>query len=256
VHRNPIFVTTHWSVVLAAGKCDTMRADLALEKLCETYWYPLYAYVRRSGCSAHDVQNLTQAFFACLLECQSLANANPELGRFRSYILDAMKYFLSGEWAKMQRQKRGSGRPILSLDTVHCVGCEDAEELIQNATAIAAGILHQAEAAGKKVAAASVAYYSIGVSLLLNHGLRAAWIAVCLQGCATSCWGRLSEGDTPIILSGIASLPDEDFRTTRWMQVRRAKADSPEGRRAVTELCNTYYEPVAAFLRCALAIRL
>ena len=102
-----------------------MRYDAGqrgVEKLCETYWYPLYAYVRRRGYSAHDAQDLTQAFFAYLLERQSLANANPELGRFRSYILGAMKYFLSGEWAKMQRQKRGGGRPILSLDMVGAEG--------------------------------------------------------------------------------------------------------------------------------------
>lgn len=118
VLRNPIFLTTHWSVVLAAGTCDTTGARAALEKLCQTYWYPLYAYVRRRGHSAHDAQDLTQAFFACLLERQSLANATPDRGRFRSFILGAMNYFLAREWAKMQTQKRGGGRPILSLDMV------------------------------------------------------------------------------------------------------------------------------------------
>ncbi len=110
------FATTHWSVVLAAGRTDTIRAGMALEKLCQTYWYPLYAYVRRRGYSPHDAQDLTQSFFACLLERQSLANVDRDRGRFRSYMLGAMNHFLADEWAKLQTQKRGGGRQILSLD--------------------------------------------------------------------------------------------------------------------------------------------
>ena len=110
------FVTTHWSVVLSAGRTETPRARHALERLCQTYWYPLYAYVRRRGYSAHDAQDLTQGFFACLLERQSLATADPNKGRFRSFMLGAMNYFLATEWAKMQTQKRGGGREIFSLD--------------------------------------------------------------------------------------------------------------------------------------------
>lgn len=110
------FATTHWSVVLAAGRQDTARAHLALEKLCQSYWYPLYAYVRRRGQSAHDAQDLTQAFFARLLERQSLAGADPERGRFRSFLLGAMNHFLADEWAKLRTQKRGGGQAILSLD--------------------------------------------------------------------------------------------------------------------------------------------
>jgi hypothetical protein len=78
-----VFATTHWSVVLTAGRSDTTRAQDALSRLCQTYWYPLYAYVRRRGYSAHDAQDLTQAFFARLLEHQSLNSADPERGRFR-----------------------------------------------------------------------------------------------------------------------------------------------------------------------------
>lgn len=102
--------------MLTAGRHDTTRANVALEKLCKTYWYPLYAYVRRRGHSPHDAQDLTQGFFACLLERQSLANADPNKGRFRSFMLGAMNYFLASEWAKMQTQKRGGGHQILSLD--------------------------------------------------------------------------------------------------------------------------------------------
>ena len=91
-------------------------SNMALEKLCQTYWYPLYAYVRRRGYSPHDAQDLTQGFFACLLERQSLATVDPNKGRFRSFMLGAMNYFLATEWAKMRTQKRGGGREIFSLD--------------------------------------------------------------------------------------------------------------------------------------------
>src|SRR5258706_3481391 len=110
------FVTTHWSVVLSAGHSDTPRAAEALQRLCQTYWYPLYTYVRRRGYSPQDAQDLTQGFFACLLERQSLATADPEKGRFRSFMLGAMNHFLATERAKMQTQKRGGGRAIFSLD--------------------------------------------------------------------------------------------------------------------------------------------
>jgi len=110
------FATTHWSIVLNAGRHDTTRASAALDQLCETYWYPLYAYARRRGYSPHDAQDLTQGFFACLLERQSLATADPNKGRFRSFMLGAMNYFLTTERTKMQTQKRGGGREIFSLD--------------------------------------------------------------------------------------------------------------------------------------------
>lgn len=116
VAPEPAFVTTHWSVVLTAGRSDTTRAQDALGKLCQTYWYPLYAYVRRRGHSPHDSQDLTQEFFARLLERQSLSTANPEKGRFRSFILAAMNNFLATEWAKARAKKRGGGAQVLSLD--------------------------------------------------------------------------------------------------------------------------------------------
>src|SRR5690242_19681582 len=81
------FVTTHWSVVSAAGKEDTTGARQALDQLCRTYWYPLYAYVRRCGQSPHDAQDLTQEFFARLLEGNWLARADPARGRFRTFLL-------------------------------------------------------------------------------------------------------------------------------------------------------------------------
>ena len=111
-----VFVPTRWSVVLRAGRSDTTRARAALESLCQTYWYPLYAYVRRLGYLPEDAKDLTQEFFARLLERQSLANADPDRGKFRSFILGAMNYFLADEKAKLQTQKRGGGHEILSLD--------------------------------------------------------------------------------------------------------------------------------------------
>lgn len=114
--RRPVFVTTHWSVVLAAGRSDTTRSRDALARLCQTYWYPLYAYVRRRGYSAHDAQDLTQGFFARILEKHSIACADPERGRFRSFILTAMNNFLGQEWEKARAQKRGGGSEVLSLD--------------------------------------------------------------------------------------------------------------------------------------------
>jgi RNA polymerase sigma factor (sigma-70 family) len=112
----PLFVTTHWSVVLAAGHGDTTRADDALAHLCQTYWYPLYAYARRRGCSPPDAQDLTQEFFARLLKGNWLADADRQRGRFRSFLLSAMKHFMANEWNKAQAQKRGSGQPLLSLN--------------------------------------------------------------------------------------------------------------------------------------------
>jgi RNA polymerase sigma-70 factor (ECF subfamily) len=116
VDRSGAFVTTHWSVVLKAGEADTTRARAALEELCQTYWFPLYAHVRRRGHSAEDAKDLTQAFFLRLLEQQSFANADPKLGRFRSFMLGALDHFLISEWKRAMAEKRGGGREILSLD--------------------------------------------------------------------------------------------------------------------------------------------
>src|SRR5512136_211225 len=96
--RQPAFVTTHWSVVLAAGRSDTPRAQAALEKLCRAYWYPLYAYVRRRGHSVEDAQDLTQEFFARVLARQWVADADRAKGRFRTFLLAGMNRFLSDEW--------------------------------------------------------------------------------------------------------------------------------------------------------------
>jgi len=115
VSRRPVFVTTHWSVVLTAGRSDTTRAQDALANLCRTYWYPLYAYVRRRGYSPEDAQDLTQEFFARLLERKAVATVAREKGRFRSFLLASMNHFLSDERDKARAQKRGGGQ-VFAID--------------------------------------------------------------------------------------------------------------------------------------------
>jgi len=109
VRAQPVFATTHWSVVLAVTHSDNSQAREALARLCQAYWYPLYAYVRRRGYAAHDAQDLTQAFFARLLERNWVGDADRERGRFRTFLLTAMSRFLSDEWDKLRAQKRGGG---------------------------------------------------------------------------------------------------------------------------------------------------
>lgn len=117
----PAFVTTHWSVVLTAGRNDTTRARDALARLCQTYWFPLYAYVRRRGHSPEDAQDLTQEFFARLLEKSWVGDADQTKGRFRSFLLMAMQRFLADEWDKVRAQKRGGAVPLVPLQ------CDTAE---------------------------------------------------------------------------------------------------------------------------------
>lgn len=111
------FVTTHWSVVLSARQKDSPHSDAALESLCRAYWYPLYAYVRRQGRSPHDAQDLTQEFFSRLLHKDYLQAADQEKGRFRTFLLVALKRFLANEWDRARAQKRGGGQVVLPLDT-------------------------------------------------------------------------------------------------------------------------------------------
>lgn len=114
--RQDVFATTHWSVVQLAARRDTTRAQQALSTLCAEYWYPLYAYVRRQGHSAHDAQDLTQEFFARLLAANSIATVDPAKGRFRSWLLASMKHFLANEWDRARAAKRGGGHVPISLD--------------------------------------------------------------------------------------------------------------------------------------------
>jgi RNA polymerase sigma-70 factor (ECF subfamily) len=113
---DPVFVSTHWSVVLRAGRSDSPEAHAALAELCRNYWFPLYAYARRQGCDVHTAQDLTQEFFSKLIEKNYLNVADRRRGRFRWFLLTAFKCFLANEWDRTQAQKRGGGRQIVSFD--------------------------------------------------------------------------------------------------------------------------------------------
>jgi RNA polymerase sigma-70 factor (ECF subfamily) len=110
------FATTHWSLVLAAGESGSEGSERALEQLCAQYWYPLYVYARRRGYGTEDARDLTQAFFAKLLEKRDLKAADPARGRFRNFLLSSMKNFLVSEWRRDNTLKRGGGVTVLSLD--------------------------------------------------------------------------------------------------------------------------------------------
>jgi RNA polymerase sigma-70 factor (ECF subfamily) len=114
--RRNAFCTTHWSLVLAGGDTQSPHAKEALEKLCRTYWYPLYAYVRRKGYQPHDAHDLTQEFFARLLARNYLSVTDRNRGKFRSFLLGSLEHFLAREWTKGHAQKRGGGQAVLSLD--------------------------------------------------------------------------------------------------------------------------------------------
>ena len=113
---NRAFATTRWSIVISAGRESSPDSRRALEALCETYWLPLYGYVRRRVADVAEAHDLTQAFFAELLEKNYVGTATPERGRFRAFLLTSLKHFLSKEWEKAKAQKRGGGRPGISLD--------------------------------------------------------------------------------------------------------------------------------------------
>jgi RNA polymerase sigma factor (sigma-70 family) len=115
---SPRFATTHWSLVLHAGHGNASLAHEALAALCRTYWPPLYAYVRRRGHAVHDAQDLTQDFFARLLEQGWIQRADPGKGRFRTFLLTALQRFLSDEWDRARALKRGGAQPPVSLDAL------------------------------------------------------------------------------------------------------------------------------------------
>ncbi len=113
------FLSTKWSVVLAAQDRESPGAQDAMAALCTSYWHPLYAYVRRSGCSVEDAQDLTQSFFSRLLEKDSLRHVDRGLGKFRSFLLASMKNFLANEWRREQATKRGGSAQLLSLEDLN-----------------------------------------------------------------------------------------------------------------------------------------
>jgi len=112
-----VFPNTRWSVVLAATRIPSPESAAALEAICRAYWYPLYAYVRRCGQSPHDAQDLTQEFFCRLLEKRWLDSADREKGKLRSFLIVALKKFMSNEWDRASAQRRGGGQVHAQFDT-------------------------------------------------------------------------------------------------------------------------------------------
>ena len=113
--RSARFATTRWSMVVAAGRGEGGSGRESLARLCQAYWFPLYAYARRRGHSPEDSQDLTQAFFTRLMEKNWVAGADRSKGRFRTFLLAAMKHFLADEWDRAQAGKRGGGAVVLPL---------------------------------------------------------------------------------------------------------------------------------------------
>ncbi len=111
------FPNTRWSVVLAATRAPSSESAAALELICQAYWYPLYAHARRCGQSPHDAQDLTQEFFRRLLEKRWLESADREQGRLRSFLMVALKRFMSNEWDRASAQRRGGGKAQAQFDT-------------------------------------------------------------------------------------------------------------------------------------------
>src|SRR4051812_46002391 len=117
-----MFATTHWSLVAAAKDPDTPAARQALADLCRAYWFPVYAYVRRRGHDRHAAEDLTQAFFARLLEKNDLAAADRTRGRFRTFLLTACQHFLANQHDRATAKKRGGGKTPFSLDFADAEG--------------------------------------------------------------------------------------------------------------------------------------
>jgi DNA-directed RNA polymerase specialized sigma24 family protein len=132
--RGVRFETTHWSMVVSAGRDRSPEASRALATLCQNYWFPLYAFVRRAGYSAEDAQDLTQEFFVGLLTKNYLAVADHQRGRFRSFLLGAMKHFLAKHERRQGAQKRGGHSPLLSLDFNSGEDCYRRLEPVDNLT--------------------------------------------------------------------------------------------------------------------------
>jgi RNA polymerase sigma factor (sigma-70 family) len=121
------FATTRWSLVLAAGRRSSNRSSEALASLCETYWYPVYAFIRRQGHDADAARDLTQEFFARVLEKNYFGDADPARGRFRAFLLTSIRHFLSNERDRARALKRGGATPPLSLDVETAEGTYQLE---------------------------------------------------------------------------------------------------------------------------------
>lgn len=129
---NPVFLTTQWSLVFQAGDATSTVADAALAELCNSYWYPLYAYIRRKGYDPHEAQDLTQEFFLRLLSKNYFAGLDPSKGKFRSFLLACLENFLAKEWNRAHRQKRGGGMVLASFEQENAEGRYQLEPVEQS----------------------------------------------------------------------------------------------------------------------------
>lgn len=183
------FGTTHWSVVLAAREGDSPQANAALEALCRTYWFPLYAFVRRRGFSAEDAEDLTQEFFAQLLRRDFLRAVGREKGRFRSLLLVALRNFLATEWRRGQTAKRGGGHRFVSWEEMRAeekfalepVSEVTPEDLYEQRWALV--VVEQALQRLRQefLAAGKAGHFETLKAWLSNEGSRADYTAVAAQ---------------------------------------------------------------------------
>ncbi len=178
------FADTLWSVVLRAGQTGSPLCQEALERLCRTYWPPLYAYVRRRGFSPADAQDLTQEFFARLLAKDYLAQVDRGKGKFRSFLLAALKHFLANEWDRAQAKKRGGGCVVVSLDE------QDAEGryLQEPASDLTPEMLYEKRWARRCSARCSGGWPTIA---------RARGRQLCLKSCGPTCPARHPKAPMP-----------------------------------------------------------
>ncbi len=170
------FVTTHWSVVLAAGNSASPRASDALEQLCRVYWYPLYAFIHRSGHDEETAKDLTQGFFERFLEVNYLKDVDRERGRFRSFLLASVKHFLANERDRQRAQRRGGGIRLISFDESLIESCErqhsglsfSPEKIFERGWALALldlvrrRLQEEHDAAGKRALFAALGVYLAG----------------------------------------------------------------------------------------------
>lgn len=124
---SPRFRTTHWNLVIAAGDLGTSGADQALETLCRTYWYPIYLFLRHSGYPSPDAQDMTQNFFAHVMEREALRTVHPSKGRFRSWLLASLKHLLSNERDRALAFKRGGNIQFISIEGMESPSWGDLE---------------------------------------------------------------------------------------------------------------------------------
>ena len=134
VPQGGAFPTTQWSLILNAGAGTEAEARAALESLCRQYWYPIYNFVRRERRTHHEAEDLTQQFLARLLATEAMETAQPERGRFRTFLLTALRNFLTDEWRRSHAAKRGGGQALVSIDLSHAEQRFAEEPMDQNLT--------------------------------------------------------------------------------------------------------------------------